>query len=190
VGSACGIVPGMRRLSIASVLVLSLAGCERAPSSTPPESGGGSEVAASESAPIEEPEAEPAPEPEPEPEREAAVSEVAEPVLEKDGFVARDVQCTLSEATVNGDRYILAGLTDPEVDAALDACAPKGAAIQVEWSYVSGQAADIAVVATSPKQANCIAAAMTKVRAGVSAKCSAVLLVGDLAAATKAYEAR
>jgi hypothetical protein len=188
----------MRRLSIASVLVLSLAACERAPSSTPPESGGGSEVAPSEKPAIPDPE--PALEPEPEAESETdpepesppatAVSEVTEPVVEKDGFVARDLHCTLSDATVNGDRYILAGLTDPEVDAALDACAPKGAAIAVEWSYVSGQAADIAVVASSPKQASCIAAAMTKVRAGVSAECSAVLLVGDLTAATKAYEAR
>ena len=184
----------MRRLGVASLLVASLVSglvaCDRSSGSTPPDSTGAAEVEAA-PAPAPEPEPEPESEPEPEPEPAATeVSKVAEAVVEKDGFVARDLQCSLDVPTADGDRYILASLTDPAVDAALDACAPKGAAIEVEWSYMSGQAGDISVVATSGKQASCIAAAMTKVHAGVTAKCSAVLLIGDLAAATAAYEAR
>lgn len=175
----------MHRFGLAVLLVATSVACEPSKSTTPPEPSPAA------SKPEPEPELEPEPEPEPAPEpEEPEESEFATAVLSQGGFEARDLNCTLATPTRGAGGYITAGLVDPEVDAALDACAPKGAAIAVDWAYVSGQAGNINVVAKTSKQANCVAAAMGKVRAGVEGECSAILLIGDPAAAAAAYEAR
>ena len=172
----------MRRLSFVAVLSISTAlvfvACKREDTEAP------AEPAVSEP----EPEVEPEPEPEPEPEQDPEEIKVDQDVVSRDGFEARDLHCVIDVPTRGATGYILAGLTD--ADAALDACAPKGAAIKVEWSYVNNVAGNASVSASSQKMANCVAKAMGEVHAGVSAKCSAVLLLGDLTAATAAYDAR
>jgi outer membrane biosynthesis protein TonB len=176
----------MLRLGLAVVLVAAMVACERSQPSTSPEP-----APAASSEPSSEPDPEPDPEPEPAPAaepEEPEVSEIKQSVFKKDGFEARDLQCALSVPTRGAEGYIAAGLAD--ADAELDACAPKGAAIEVRWGYVSGQAGNVSVDAATSKQANCVAAAMKKVRAGVEANCSAILLIGDPTAAAAAYDAR
>jgi hypothetical protein len=177
----------MHRLGLVVVFITAAVACERSQSSTPPEptpSASTTEVApAPEPAPEPEPELVPAPEPD-----EPEVSEIKQAVFSKDGFEARDLQCALTVPTRGAEGFIAAGLADQ--DAALDACAPKGAAIEISWGYVSGQARNVSVSAETSKQANCVMAAMAGVRAGVEASCSAIMLLGDPAGAAAAYEAR
>jgi hypothetical protein len=177
----------MHRFGLTVLLVAASLACEPSKSTTPPEPSPAESKPEPEPEPEVEPEPEPEPAPEPEPE-EPEVSEFAEAVLSQGGFEARGLKCTFAEPTREGQGYIIAGLVD--ADAALDACAPKGAAIDVSWNYVSGQAGNIDVSAKTSKQANCVATAMGQVRAGIEAECSAVLLLGDPAAAAAAYEAR
>ncbi|MFO7564158.1 MAG: hypothetical protein R6X02_16045 [Enhygromyxa sp.] len=174
----------MNRLGFTILLVFAAA-CERSESSTTPEPTPA--VSPAESPAEPEPRIEPEPEPEPEPEQSEETG-LSEAVFSREGFEARNLNCSFNTPTSGGSGYIAAGLVD--ADAELDACAPKGAAVTVSWDYVSGGAANISVEATSPKLANCVAAAMTKVRAGVDANCSAVLLIGDSAGAAAAFEAR
>lgn len=184
----CGTIASMHRLGLFVLLVFAAA-CERSESSTPPEPTPTVSTPAEAEAEAEaEPEPEPEAELEPTPEAEPEVSEIKQEVFSKDGFEARNLSCAINVPTRGADGYIAAGLVD--ADAALDACAPKGAAVQVSWEYLSGQAGNISVDATSSKLANCVAAAMGKVRAGVDASCSAVLLIGDAAGAAAAFEAR
>ena len=171
------------------MLLAATIACERSQPSTTPEPSVTPEVTP-EPEPASEPtpEVEPEPEPAPEEPEEPEVSAIKEAVFEKDGFQARDLQCTLTVPTRGAAGYIAAGLA--EQDAALDACAPKGAAIEISWGYVSGQARNVSVSAETSKQANCIMAAMGKVRAGVEANCSAIMLIGDPTGAAAAYDAR
>lgn len=182
------------RLAVLLVSLISFAtvACERSQPTTSPEPSPAetpTEVAPEPEAEAEaEAESEPEEPEEPAEPEEPEVSEIKEAVFKKDGFEARDFQCQLSVPTRGAVGYIAAGLAD--ADAELDACAPKGAAIEVSWGYVSGQAGNVSVGAETSKQANCVAAAMKKVRAGVEANCSAILLLGDPTAAAAAYDAR
>ncbi|PRQ03438.1 hypothetical protein ENSA5_15990 [Enhygromyxa salina] len=183
----------MRHLGLALVLVAAAVACEPSKPSTPPEPTPVAEPEAdaeieAEAEPEAEAEAEPEPEAEPEAEAEAEVTQIDEAVFSKDGFEARDFHCSFDWPTRHAARYIAAGLADE--DAALDACAPEGAAVEVEWSYAGGPTQNISVSAESSKIANCVTTAMTKVRAGVEGDCSAILLIGDPARAAAAYEAR
>ncbi|EDM77402.1 hypothetical protein PPSIR1_37844 [Plesiocystis pacifica SIR-1] len=166
--------------------------CEPAEPTTPPSEGTDAPAEAAPEPEPEmaepEPEVEPEPEAAPEPEPEPEVSEVNLPSLSRDGFEARNLHCELETPTRNAERYITAGLVKRDAD--LDACAPKGAAVEVQWEYVSGNAASVEVSASSGGVANCVSTTMTKVGAGVSARCSAVLLLGDQAAAQAEFDAR
>ncbi len=170
------------------MLVVAVSACEPSKPSTPPEPTSVDSTTEPAAQPEAEPAAEAEPEPaaEPEPEAEPEVSEIDEAVFSKDGFEARDLHCSLGEPTRNAARYIAAGLADQ--DAALDACAPEGAAVEVNWVYLGGPTGDISVVAETSSLANCVTQAMAKVRAGVEADCRAVILIGDPAGATAAYD--
>lgn len=182
----------MHRLGFAVLLIATTVACERSQTSTPPEPAPAETPADAPAEPANEALAEPEEPEEPavesQPAQEPEISEVKQPVFEKDGFLARDLVCSLTVPTRGADRYIAAGLVD--ADAALDACAPKGAAVDVTWGYVSGQARNVSVDAETSKLANCVMKAMEQVRAGVEAECRAVLLIGDPVCAAAAYEAR
>jgi hypothetical protein len=175
----------MQRLGSTVLLIFCVVACDSDKSSTPPEP---TSTTGAVEQPQPEPEAEPEPEPEPEPAEVAEPMEFSEASFSQDGFEARNFHCKLNAETKGAQGYIKAGLVDQ--DAALDACAPKGAAIEVTWSYVSSAAQNVSVVGQNASQAKCITKAMAGVRAGVDASCSAVLLLGDLTAATAAFDAR
>lgn len=176
----------MQRLGLTVLLISMMVACDSSKSSTPPEPTP-TDAAVEPQAEVE-PTPEPEPEPEPAPEPEPEVMAFDEPVFSQDGFEARNLECKFNSATRGGAGYVKAGLVD--VDAALDACAPKGAAIDVAWGYISNQAQNISVSAASNTVAKCVMKAMGGVRAGVEANCTAVLLIGDVAAATAAFDAR
>jgi hypothetical protein len=177
----------MQRLGVTVLLTLAMVGCDSSESTTPPEPTPTDAVVE----PQPELESEPVSEPEPETTAEAEPEVMAfeEPVFSQDGFEARNLECKFNSATRSAAAgYIKAGLVD--VDAAIDACAPKGAVIDVTWGYISNQAQNISVSAQSNTVAKCVMKAMGGVRAGVEANCSAVLLIGDVTAATAAFDAR
>lgn len=176
-------MPAMQRLGSTLLLTFCVVACD-SKSSTPPEPTP-TQAAVEQPQPQPEPELEPEPEPEPE---VAEPMEFSEPTFSQDGFEARNLHCKLNVETRGAAGFIKAGLVDQ--DAELDACAPKGAAIEITWSYVSNAAQNVSVVAGNNTMAKCITKAMGGVRAGVDASCSAVLLLGDLTAATAAYDAR
>jgi hypothetical protein len=183
----CGTLAGMHRLASAVLLVAAVMACDSSsePSTTPEPSPTDGAV---ESAP--DPEPEPEPEPEPAPQEEPEVTSLSEPVLSQDGFEARNLQCSFGVPTRGAAGFIVAGLVDPEVVGLLDACAPKGAAVEVSWGYVSAHARNVSVVAENSKMAKCVMTAMDKVRAGVDATCTAIILIGDDAGAAAKFEAR
>lgn len=175
----------MHRLGFSLLLAVGVLACDR--SQPPPVEPEPADAADPEPEPESEPE--PAPEPEPEPEAAPEVMNFDAAELSQDGFEARNLHCTFDDASSVATGYITASLVD--ADAALDACAPKGAAIEVTWAYLGGPIGDISVVAERSKVANCVAAAMSNnVSAGVKATCSAVLLLGDIAGATASFETR
>ena len=142
-------------------------------------------------APPPQPEPETEPEPEPEPEvaapSEPEVSSFDADQFSEGGFEARHVHCTFDDPSSKATGYIKASFAD--ADAAFDACAPKGAAIEVTWDYMGGPVGNISVVTENQKVANCMGSAMTNsLSAGVHATCSAIFLIGDIAGATAAFE--
>jgi hypothetical protein len=180
------IMPDMHRLGFAVLLAAATLACDK--SQTPPTQ---EPEPAVDAPPQPEPEAEPEPEPEPEPApaAEPEVSEFKAETFSEGGFEARNLNCSFDEASSKATGYVKASLVD--ADAALDACAPKGAAIEVSWDYVGGPVGNISVVAENQKVANCVGAAMSKnVSAGLHASCTAVFLIGDTAGATASFEKR
>lgn len=174
----------MHRLGFALVLATATLACDRGATTQPPV-----QAATPEAEPAPEPEAEAEPAPEPEAEAEPEVSKLDADAVSEGGFEARNLHCTFAEPSSRASGYIIASLVD--ADAALDACAPKGMAIEVGWSYVGGPTSEISVAAENSKVANCVAAAVSQhVSAGVRASCNAVLLLGDVTKASAAFEAR
>ena len=178
-------------LALSCVLLLGLAACDGGEPTTPPEPDATAQADAAppaEPEPELEPEVEAEPEPEPEP-APAAERDYKEGTISKDGFEARALDCKLNDAVEGARGFTIAGLS--KQDAAFDACAPKGAVVDVEWNFVSNASTDISISAESGKVASCVGAAFAKVRAGVgSGKCSVTLLIGDATAAAAAYDAR
>jgi hypothetical protein len=178
----------MRRLGFAVLLAAATLACDK--SQTPPPREPEPTVAPpSQPEPEEEPEAEPEPEPEPAPAAEPEVSSFNAETFSEGGFEARFINCSFDEPSSKATGYIKASLVD--ADAAIDACAPKGAAIDVTWDYAGGPASNISVVAENQKVANCVGAAISKnVSAGLHASCTGVFLIGDLAGATASFDKR
>ena len=100
-----------------------------------------------------------------------------------DGLAVRALECTLDKGGFLAAATVVASLA--QQDAALDACAPEGAAFAVKWTWGSG--AEAAVTASSKAAASdCIQAALTSTSSALNGQCTAVILVGDEAAAAAA----
>lgn len=177
-------MPDMHRLGFAVLLAAATLACDK--SQTPPTQEPQPTVDAP---PQTEPESEPEPEPEPEPApaAEPEVSEFKAATFSEGGFEARNLNCSFDEPSSKATGYVRASLVD--ADAALDACAPKGAAVDASWDYAGGPVNNISVGAENQKVANCVSAAMSNhLSAGLHASCTAVFLIGDIAGATASFE--
>lgn len=103
-----------------------------------------------------------------------------------DGLAVRSLECTLDKGGFLAAATVVGSLAQQQ--AALDACAPEGGAFSVKWTW--GISAEAAIIATSKASANdCIQAALTSTISALNGQCTAVILVGDDAAAAAAAEA-
>ena len=102
-----------------------------------------------------------------------------------DGLSVRSLECTLDKGGFLAAATVVGSLAQQE--AALDACAPEGAAFAIRWTW--GISAEASVTAASKASASdCIQAALTSTSSSLNGQCSAVILVGDEVAAAAAAE--
>lgn len=92
------------------------------------------------------------------------------------GFSVRDLACRMTETDPMAVAEVVDGLAGQR--AALDACAPGGAAAPVSWSYRDGKAGQVRVEVADAKVAACVRKAVAAARASQTASCSATLLIG------------
>lgn len=108
--------------------------------------------------------------------------------VEADGQRMQQLACRAERLPLLGALAVVAGVAEQK--RALDRCAPKGGAVALTWTFHDGEAEDITVRGTSSEQAGrCVAKAMRKVGAPFSARCGAIVLVGDRAGADRAASA-
>lgn len=100
-----------------------------------------------------------------------------------DGLAVRALECSLDQGGFLAAATVVGALAQHE--AALDACAPEGAAFAVKWVW--GSRAEAVVLASSKDAASeCIQAALMSTSSTLNGQCTAVVLVGDEAAAAAA----
>lgn len=115
----------------------------------------------------------------------AAEASLAVDSLTVDGQEVRALSCTLREPDLVALLTVVGALAQQK--AALDACAPRGAAFRVRWTWGAKTAAKVEA-ARAPKAAEaCVARALERTR-GPAGACGAIVLAGDPAAAAKAAE--
>lgn len=103
-----------------------------------------------------------------------------------DGFALRALECSMEQGGFLAASVLVGALA--QHDAVLDACAPEGAAFAVKWAW--GVSVEASVTASSKASANdCIEAALRGTTPARNGQCTAVVLVGDVAAAAAASEA-
>lgn len=104
------------------------------------------------------------------------------------GLTVRDLACRMVETDAMAVAEVVDGLAGQR--AALDACAPAGAAVPVTWSYQGGQAGAIKVERADKKVAACVRKAVSAARASQTASCTATLLIGAADGAQRELAAR
>ena len=106
-----------------------------------------------------------------------------------DGLEVRDLQCELEDGGLLASMLVVGALSQHK--AALDACAPEGAAFKTTWTWASGQTSGVSVDQSSkPAKNACVTKILDdQVQAPVTGTCTAVILVGEAVAAGKAADA-
>lgn len=103
------------------------------------------------------------------------------------GVELRAVRCELNSGGLLASIGVVASVAEQK--AALDACAPAGAAAQVGWTWKDGKAAETTVQRIEGSaQSACIQAALKRTVSGIDGVCQAVILLGPAEAATKAAD--
>lgn len=97
----------------------------------------------------------------------------------------RDLSCSVSEGAFLAGPAVVASLAGRK--AALDACAPEGAAIELRWSWSGETEADIEAQADKATALNsCVEAALQAVPKAIEGHCDAIVLIGEPEAAEQA----
>lgn len=97
--------------------------------------------------------------------------------LSSNGMEVRDLKCKLEKGGLFGSMLIVAELAKHK--AALDKCAPGGAAFAVSFTWRDGKTSDVKVSASSDAKANaCVIATLKKTKAAVVGTCESVVLTG------------
>lgn len=105
-----------------------------------------------------------------------------------DGLEVRQLQCELEDGGLLASMLVVGALSQHK--AALDACAPEGAAFKTTWTWAAGQTSGVSVdLSSKPAKNACVTKVLgDQVQAPVTGTCSAVILVGEAAAAGKAAD--
>ncbi|MFZ6184131.1 tetratricopeptide repeat protein [Nannocystis pusilla] len=110
------------------------------------------------------------------------------PALTMAGLTVHELSCRMPQTDPLALAEALEGVAAHK--AALDACAPAGAAVTVAWSYRGGRAGLVRVDAADPKLAGCVRKAVERARSSLTASCAATVLIGEAAGARKALAER
>lgn len=103
------------------------------------------------------------------------------------GLEARNLSCTLQKGGLLAPATIMGALSAKKE--ALDACSPKGAAIDVTFDWTTATGKTTATAGGDDKTHTCVQTALS-VPAPVTGTCTATILIGDQAAASAAADAR
>ena len=99
-----------------------------------------------------------------------------------DGVDVRALRCELEKGGLMASVSVVAAVAGQK--AALDACAPTGAASQVKWTWAGGATSSVHVAQSSaPETAACVNQAMSTITTDVVGVCEAVILSGPTEAA-------
>ena len=102
-----------------------------------------------------------------------------------DGVEVRSLRCDLEKGGLMASMTVVAAIAGQK--AALDACAPAGAASQVKWTWAAGATSGVSVVQSSaPETAGCVNKAMTTITTDIVGTCEAVIFSGPAEAAAAA----
>ena len=107
--------------------------------------------------------------------------------LTVDGLRLKDLHCSLDSGGLFASALVVGALAKEKQR--LDACAPAGAAFQLEWTWAGGTASKAeAKQASMPKKAGCVQSALMAVAAPANGTCRAIVLVGEATAADAAVK--
>lgn len=107
--------------------------------------------------------------------------------LSADGQEVRNLSCSLDGGGLFAAITVVGTLAKQK--SALDACAPQGAAFNVQFTFADGGAKEAKVLASSAKgKEACVSRALTRIHTDLSGQCTAVILVGNAEAARKAAD--
>lgn len=100
-----------------------------------------------------------------------------------DGLDVRALQCTLDKGGFLAAATVVGSLAQQRE--ALDACAPEGAAFAVKWTWGAAAASEV-TGSSKPTADACIQKALSTTQSSLNGQCTAVVLVGEDAAAAAA----
>lgn len=106
-----------------------------------------------------------------------------------DGQEVRDLTCNLESGGLLASMVVVGALSKHK--AALDACAPQGAAFRVSWTWTGGATVGVTSVSASDADlASCVVGVLQQsLEAPVNGQCTATLLAGEATAAAAAADA-
>lgn len=107
--------------------------------------------------------------------------------LSADGVTVRSLSCDLNSGGFLALLGVVASIAPQKT--ALDACAPAGAAYEVNWKWEGGKTGAVTVGrSTLPAANGCVQKALQATTSGVDGSCKAILLVGKAEVAAAAAE--
>jgi hypothetical protein len=107
--------------------------------------------------------------------------------LTVDGLAVRALVCDLDDGGMFAVMAVVGALAKKKKT--LDACAPKGGAFRVAWTWAGGKTTTAEVKASSlSKKDACVAKALRKASTGPQGTCEAIVLVGKAKAAQRAAD--
>ena len=105
--------------------------------------------------------------------------------LTVDGLTLKDLSCSLDSGGLFASALVVGALAKEKTS--LDACAPGGAAVELEWTWADGKASKAeAKRASGVEKAACVASVVMAVPAPANGTCRATVLVGEPTAAAAA----
>lgn len=107
---------------------------------------------------------------------------------EANGLKLQSLSCVAKKRPLLGAMAMIAAFAERK--AALDACAPGGAAAVVTWSGAAGGVTDLKAFTTlGPKSDACVEAALEDAKSPIAGQCAAAVLFGDQDGADAAAKA-
>jgi len=115
-----------------------------------------------------------------------AETSISVDAISVDGLSVRALSCSLEKGGLLASAMVVGALSSKK--AALDACAPGGAAFSATWTW-GAETVVASVSGSKPDATDCVTAALKDIPSPVVGTCSALVLTGEPAAAAAAADA-